>query len=181
MKIVNFILFQIAWFITILSAAYGKPIIGVLFTLLWVISHFFIINSDKRSELILLVSAAALAYLFESSLVITGYINYPEQALLGMPPPVWMITLWINLALTINYSLSWLKRRYVLAALLASIAGPLAYAAGERLGAIILHGMPSLIAIALMWCIAMPILFWFSHVLVDLRIFNSRLISDGMD
>ncbi len=181
MNILNFILFQTAWFITILSAAYGKPYIGVLFTTLWILFHLSIVGEKRNPELILIVVTAIIAYLLESALVLADLIVYPEQSMLGEPSPVWMVTLWINLALTINYSMSWLKKRYLLSALLASIAGPLTYYAGERFGAITLNGTPSLIAISLMWLVAMPLLFWLSHFFVTKKLLNEQLITNGVE
>jgi len=176
MNIANFILFQTAWFVTIFSAASDKPYIGVLFTILWMLFHLSVVASKRKSELMLIASAVLIAAIFESTLLISGFISYPEHAVLFTLVPLWMITLWINLALTINHSMSWLKGRYVLSASLAAIAGPLTYAAGERFDAIILHGMPSLIAISIIWLFAMPLLFWLSHLLTNINLVNSRLV-----
>lgn len=181
MNILNFILFQTAWFITILSAANGKPYVGVLFTMIWMLSHLFLAEEKRSSELTLIIFTVIIAYLLESALVIAGLITYPEQALIGSPAPVWMLTLWINLALTINYSMSWLRKRYLTAALLASIAGPLTYFAGERFGAVILNGTSSLIAISIMWFFAMPILFYLSRFFMTQKIIEQQLISDGAE
>ncbi len=181
MNILNFILFQTAWFITILSAAYGKPYLGVLFTMLWMISHLSIVGEKRNPELMLIMVTAIIAYLLESALVLAGLIVYPEQALLGSPSPVWMVTLWINLALTINYSMSWLKDRYLISALLASIAGPLTYYAGERFGAISLNEKLSLIAISIMWLIAMPLMFWLSRFFLSQKLMNDQLITNGVE
>jgi uncharacterized protein DUF2878 len=181
MNILNFILFQTAWFFTILPAAYGKPYIGVFFTMIWMLLHLSIVGEKRNPELMLIVATVIIAYLLESSLVIAGLIVYPEQAMLGTPAPVWMITLWINLSLTINYAMSWLKGRYLLSALLAAIAGPLTYYAGERFGAITLNGIPSLIAISIMWLIAMPLLFCLSRYFCRDKLFNGQLVTNGFD
>ena len=181
MNIFNFILFQTAWFVTILTAAYGKPYIGVLFTMIWMLFHLSIVGEKRNPELMLIVVTAIIAYLLESGLVITGLIVYPEQAILGSPVPIWMVTLWINLALTINYAMSWLKERYLLSALLAAIAGPLTYYAGERFGAITLNGTLSLIAISIIWLIAMPLMFWLSRFFVSQKLMNDQLITNGVE
>ncbi len=163
MNISNFILFQTAWFVTILSAADGLPYLGAISTLAWISIHLYIIGDKRLFEFELLVSAAVIGYLLDSLLVYRDVIEFPESALLGGPSPIWMVCLWINLAATINYSLSWLKGRYVLSALMASIAGPFAYAAGEKLGAIKLSENSSLIVIGLMWACAMPLLIFLSE------------------
>lgn len=165
MKIINFLLFQIAWLVTIFSAAKGMPYIGVIFTLLWIFVHFFAFKLDWQCELKLFLFAAALGYILESLLVITDLVDYPSQAVLGVFAPIWMVTLWVNLAVTLNHSLSWLQNRYFLSAIMASIAGPIAYAAGEKIGAINLHGMSALYVISCMWLLAMPLLFWISNII----------------
>ncbi len=180
MKITNFILFQTAWFVTIFSAAYGKPYIGVLFTMLWMPFHLSLV-ANRKTELMLIGSAVLIAAIFELILFMNGFVSYPEHVALFSLVPLWMITLWVNLALTINHSMSWLKERYVLSASLAAIAGPLTYAAGERFGAIILHGMPSLIAISIMWLFAMPLLFWLSHLLTNFKVVSGRLVVNGTE
>ena len=82
-----------------------------------------------------------------------------------MVVPFWMVALWINLAATINFSLSWLKTRYVVASLLGAIAGPLAYSAGAMIGAITINSIDALIIISIMWAVAMPLLFWISTLI----------------
>lgn len=177
-NIFNFALFQIAWFVTLFAAAYGKPYVGVLFTVIWMTLHFIYFSHSKNVELLLIIITIIFSYLVESSLVIAGFISYPAQAVFGSPAPIWMVTLWINLALTINYSMSWLKGRYILSALLAAIAGPLAYVAGEKIGAIVLNEMPALIAISIMWLIAMPLLFWLVASLSEFKLFKDEILSE---
>ena len=165
MKIINFMFYQTAWFVTIFSAANGKPYIGVLFTLIWMIAHLSFIKLNRDEEVKLLVFSALLGYILESLLVITNIVSYPEQAQFGMVVPFWMVALWINLAATINFSLSWLKTRYVVASLLGAIAGPLAYSAGAMIGAITINSIDALIIISIMWAVAMPLLFWISTLI----------------
>lgn len=175
MNIINFILFQTAWFVTIFSAAYGNPYFGVLFTLVWVIFHFSFLTNKRNKELLIICITAVMAIAFELAQVLYGFISYPEQAALITMVPLWMITLWINLSLTINHSMAWLKGRYILAALFASVAGPLTYVAGERIGAITLHSNMSLLAISIMWLVSMPLIIWFASILYDENINKNQL------
>lgn len=180
-NIINFILFDVAWIVTILSAANGMPYIGVLFTLLWMIFHISFVVKQRTNELILLSLAALIGYLIESTLVIFGMISYPQQTVLGAPATLWMVTLWINLAATINYSLSLLHGRYAISALAAAVAGPVAYYAGQKFGAITLDGIPALISISLVWFFAMPFLFYLSKVITRQKIFPGQLLSNGVE
>lgn len=68
-----------------------------------------------------------------------------------------MPVLWLNFAMTLGASLSWLRGRYSAAALLGAAGGPVSYYAGARLGAITV-APGGLWAIALEWLLATPLL-----------------------
>lgn len=61
-----------------------------------------------------------------------GYMSYNVNA---KPIPIWLAVIWLALATLPHHSLSWLKGRYLISALLGLFAGPLAYWGGVRLGA----------------------------------------------
>lgn len=98
----------------------------------------------------------------------SGLLQYapgtPDVAALA---PTWIIALWLLLACTFRSSLGWLGKRYVLAALLGAVSGPLSYLAGARCGAIkFSHNIPiSLVILALVWGIVLPTLAWLSLVI----------------
>jgi hypothetical protein len=59
--------------------------------------------------------------------------------------------------------MSWLKGRFVLAAVLGAIAGPLSYLAGVKLGAAQWGDeTQALVLLGIIWAIAMPLLFWWA-------------------
>lgn len=159
----NFIIFQSAWFITILSAASGFAWLGPGFTFLWMLLHLAYVNERRLAELDLLIFAAISGYFLDSLLVLLSFITFPPQTALGAPSTLWMIALWINLAATLNVSLKWIHGNFILAALLGGIGGPLTYYAGSRLGALEINGLWSLLAISVEWLIAMPVLLWFAQ------------------
>ncbi len=177
--VLNFVIFQAAWFITVYSAASGLPIYGPLFTSLWMLFHLKFFTKKYRSEISLLLFAATLGYLLDSLMVLIGAIAFPERTALGGPSPLWMVALWINLAATINFSLKWLHGRLLLAALLGAIAGPAAYYAGSVLGAIELFGIKSLLAISVQWLLAMPLLIWFAGYEPGQRLIHSLFAERG--
>lgn len=181
MKITNFILFQLAWFITIFSAAKGMPYIGVAYTMIWMFFHLLMMAEIRNAEIKSLLFSAIMGYLLDSILVASGVIVFPGHTLLGGPSPLWMVCLWVNLTATINLSLSWLKGRYVLAGTMAAIAGPMAYIAGEKLGAITLFGNTSIFVISVMWCLAMPLLIWASEIFIRQQLFQEQMIPLGME
>ena len=162
-NLANFLIFQSAWFITVLSAAAGQPYVGVVFTLGWMLVHLHLFTSKATQELALLVIAAILGFMVDSLQVLLGVFSFPAQASLGWPTTLWMVALWINLAATLNYSLSWLRNYYILAAILGAISGPLAYFGGSKLGAMVFEMPWSLAAVSLQWFICMPLLLYFAR------------------
>jgi hypothetical protein len=108
---------------------------------------------------VLIAISAACGLVFETALLGSGWIAYPQGGGAGSVAPFWMIALWGLFATTFNVSLRWLRERGVVAALLGAAGAPLAYYAGDRLGALdLVSPAPALAAIALGWAIATPAL-----------------------
>ncbi len=159
----NFAALQIGWFMACYFSGIGYPLAGPAFTLVWLLIHFSIVP-DKFIDLRIIIVAGLFGYLADSFLVLTGQFTFPDYAQAGMPTTIWMVTLWINFALTLRYCLSWLRRRYVLGMLGGAVFGPLAYFAGEKFSAIILADhTTALIAIGIEWIIAMLLLLWITE------------------
>jgi len=75
-----------------------------------------------------------------------------------------LLAMWALFATTINHSMAWLKDRYFLALILGAIFGPLAFIAGENLGAVVFVDRPkALAALALGWSALMPFLLWLAE------------------
>ena len=156
-KIINFLLFQIGWFILILGAAWDKTFIAVLLGLVILAIHISMID-QKINELKLLLIAGVIGFLFD------GFIQYYQFIIYNSPgwsfplTPIWIIMLWMIFAITLNHSLVWLKNRISLSAIFGAIGGPLAYLAGEKLGAIIITQQLSLVLLSIGWSLITPFL-----------------------
>ena len=162
-KTVNVVLFQAAWFAAVLGAARGMFWLGPL-ALLPVLAIHLVLAENRQAELKLLLVAGLLGFLFDSSLVYFG-VFMPFTHLFPHPfSPPWMICLWLNFAATLNVSMSWLRDRYLLAALFGATGGPLAYYSGARLGAT--EAQPTLrglLVLALGWGLMTPLLVWLAQ------------------
>jgi hypothetical protein len=162
--IINAVLINIAWLVTVVPAAQGMTWAGPAFSLLWLAVHSTYYTRTRLADISLCILAAIIGYLADSLLVITGVMSFPELTQQGSPSTVWMVALWINLALTLNHSLRWLHNRLLFAAILGTGAAALAYYTGNKLGAINLDlGVMSLLYIGLMWFAAMPLLVWLTQ------------------
>jgi hypothetical protein len=154
----NFVAFQIGWFACVLGAAHGTPWVGVAIALVIVAFHLWR-APRARPELTLILIAAAIGFVFDSALVMLGWIEYPNGALIAGTAPVWIVAMWGVFTTTLNVSLAWLKRSLPLAILFGAVGGPLAYVAGEKLGGLVFVQQTSaLIALAVGWAAITPLL-----------------------
>jgi len=156
---VNFLLFQAGWFACVLGAARGFPWQGALVALL--IATFIVSRArHPRMEVALVAVAAAAGFAFDSALALTGWVDFAGAVPAAMLAPVWMVALWVLFATTLNVSLRWLREWPALGALFGAVGGPVAYYAGEKLGALrFTDPFPGLAAVAVGWALATPLLF----------------------
>ncbi len=156
--LINIVAFQIGWFACVLSAANGRPWVGTLIALGIVTAHLFRAQQPQK-ELALVLSAALIGLVWDSLLVLFGWLDYPSGILVYGTAPYWIIAMWMIFATTINVSLRWLKGQIALSALLGAIAGPFAYWAGSQLGGVwMVEPLFATVALALGWATAMPLL-----------------------
>lgn len=157
-KVINFIVFQAAWFAAVLGAANGMPWLGVI-AVPAAFSVHLACSESRTTEILLGLAAAATGFATDSSLIALGVFS-PVPFVFPLPfSSLWMVMLWVNLAMTLNVSLGWLRGRYALAAAFGAIGGPMAYYSGAKLGAMTrLPGAGDLIDIGIAWAIAFPLL-----------------------
>lgn len=156
-KPANFIAFQAGWLACVFGAAAGRPWLGPLVVVV-LLGAQWALWWRSRAALGLLASAAALGFAADSLLTVAGLLSFPARALSEGMSPAWMVVLWPNFASTLLESLSWLEGRYLWAAVLGAIGGPLAYWGGEQFGAIRLAGGSVAVAVAAEWALATPLL-----------------------
>ena len=157
-SLVNFGLFQIGWFGCVLSSAAGRPWLGAILAAVIIGWHLWRAPS-AAAELKLIGLAVLIGAVWDSLLVWQGWLNYQHGMLLPFAAPYWIVIMWALFATTLNVSLRWLKGRWLSAALFGAIGGPLAYYAGQRLGAVEFVEMHSaLLALLLGWALFTPLL-----------------------
>lgn len=149
----NFVIYQLAWFAVILGAARGFAWLGAAMALLVAGVHLWLRREPLEFRLVGV--AALLGLVIDTTLAATGLVRFDSAGNLPIAP-YWMLALWVAFATTLNHSLSWLMRRPIVAALGGAVFGPLAYLAGEKLGALSLPS-PSIAlpVIATAWWLAM--------------------------
>ena len=154
----NSAVFQAGWFACVFAAAIGLPLLGLLTAVLVVLLHLVAAASPGK-ELRLILLALAMGLVFDSLLVASGWLRYPNGILVPGTAPYWILAMWAMFATTLNLSLGWLKGRLLLAAVMGGVFGPLSYLAGERLGGLVfVDRTASLVALGIGWAICMPLL-----------------------
>lgn len=132
----NFVLFQTGWFASVMLGADVWHWMGPLIVLAILVIHLAH-SPDRSSEQKLMLYALAIGLIWENLLALSGLVVYPSGQPFDRFAPAWIIAMWPLLAMTLNVLLRWLKGRIVLSSLFGAIGGPLAFLAGERLGAVI--------------------------------------------
>lgn len=157
--IINIIAHQVGWFAAVLGAGNGMPWLGVAVIPLVVALHLAL-SLDWKPEMALALGAAMIGFSFDTVLVTAGVFS-PVFFLFPAPlSPPWMVMLWINFATTLNVSLGRLRGKYVLAAILGAVGGPVAYYGGAELGAMtVIPNTNQLIVLGIAWACAVPLLY----------------------
>ncbi|MBU3071634.1 DUF2878 domain-containing protein [Aestuariicella sp. G3-2] len=157
-KLFNGVLFQAGWF----AAVLGGNAWAVFALLLVLIVHSrWWVASPKEWWLILAVSLLGIGvdgFWFASGILVTD-----GQSLTGAPGiwylPPWLGCIWLMFSMTLCHVFAWLHGRYILAAVLGGVAGPMSYLAGAKLSGLSL-GLPlwqSFLTIGVAWGLLMPL------------------------
>lgn len=158
LSLINYVAFQIGWLACVLGAAHGRPLLGLMVAVLMIAMHLGM-ASRRWTEAKLLIYCGAIGTVFDSLLLATGWVSYPNGEWLPGLAPYWIVAMWFLFASTLNLSMGWLKGRKYLAAFMGALGGPLSYIAGQNLNAIRLEQPEAaLILVAVSWAIMMPAL-----------------------
>lgn len=165
----NFVAYQVAWFAVLLSAARGMAWVGAGIAVAVALAHVW--RRRDPFEVKLIGLSLLIGLLVDSTLAMTGQVRF-ESAWPPLVAPFWMLSLWVAFATTLNHSLRWVMSRPVAAAIAGALGGPLAYLAGDRLGALtIVAPWTTLPLIALLWTPAM--------IALSMIVLRASLMPDG--
>jgi hypothetical protein len=158
MNLINFALFQLGWFSCVLSGAAGQPWWGAVLAGAIIVWHAWRAPLTVP-EIKLIAIAIVIGAGWDSFLVWQGWLAYPSGMLLPFAAPYWIVCMWALFATTLNVSLRWLKGRWIYAIVFGAFGGPLAYFAGQRLGAVeFVETRSALLALLLGWALLVPLL-----------------------
>jgi len=132
---VNQLFFQASWPACVVGAAHGLLWPGLLVVgafALWQLAPARRHPLDLRCITHFFMLGLVLDSLWPAIGLVEYATSWPHPAV----APVWLLLLWISLALAVNHSLSIFKRRWDLFMLLAAVGSPLSYSAGAAFGAV---------------------------------------------
>ncbi|AAY94375.1 DUF2878 domain-containing protein [Pseudomonas protegens] len=154
-QLVNALLFQLGWFICVLSGDSLWLLLGVAILL----AHLHWIGR-WADEGPMIVGIALIGIALDSFLSWLGVFQFQQVSLLV---PLWLMLLWALLAITLRHGLAWSARPWWLGCVLGALGGPLSYYAGGRLAGVTFpYGTgPTLLGLGLLWALLLPLL----HVL----------------
>jgi hypothetical protein len=157
-RLVNGVLYQTGWFACVLGAGLGHGTIGAAAAAVLMAGHLAA-SPDRRTDLRTIIGTLAIGGVVEGLQIAAGtYVSLGGSAP-GPLPPLWLLALWAHFATTFRYSLRALVARPWAAVLFGAVGGPVAFLAGERLGAVTLTRPlgASVTALALGWAAAMGV------------------------
>lgn len=157
-QILNVAAYQTGWFACVLGAANGWGTAGAAIAIALALAHVAAAERPDR-EWPVVLAAGGIGLVADSLHAGLGILDFRgHQA--GTLAPLWVVALWLQFGTVLHFCLRWLSRRYLLASILGLVGGPLAFLAGERLGAAT-FGEPKLVSLALLgvsWAILLPLL-----------------------
>lgn len=159
--VLNYAAYQVGWLAAILGAAagYGMAGAGIGFALT---AGHVLLARDRRGELTLVVAAIACGVAVESWQIASGTYRVLADASPGGLPPLWLLALWAQFATTFRFSLRRIMTDPRSALVFGALGGPIAFLAGERLGAVVLRVPlgPGLARLIVAWAVALAGLAW---------------------
>lgn len=156
--IINLVSFKAGWISVVAGAAAGFPALGALAAAAVVTLHLWL-SRDARTESLLLAAAAVMGLVWESALVSAGLIQYDNGFVVPGLAPYWIIAMWVLFATTLNVGMRWLRSSVWVAAIAGAIGGPLAFLAGQKMGAVsFADPVSAYFFIGIGWALLLPVL-----------------------
>ena len=156
--LINYALYQIGWFACVIGGASHRPWTGFLVAMILVGVHLAL-SVERSLEVRLVVLATVVGAVVEAIQIWTGTYRFTSGTVSDALPPPWLLAMWAQFATTFRFSLRSVMMRPVSAVLFGAAGGPIAFLAGERLGAITLQPPLAygLFRLSISWAIALVV------------------------
>jgi hypothetical protein len=155
--LLNYVLYQAGWFACILGAAWHRPLTGFGIAVLLTAVHVWRAE-DRALESRLILLALTLGIAVEGAQAWSGtYAQFTSGSVTAWMSPPWLLAMWAQFATTFRFSMHGVMTHPWRATAFGVIGGPIAFLAGERLGAVTLAQplLPALLRLAVAWGLAL--------------------------
>lgn len=162
--LINMAWMQALWFGAVIGAAKDlfllAPILLVMFAC-WESRAVNCVQGDFK----LMLVAVLLGFILDTTWIKLGWFEFAANWPASDKAPLWILSLWAGLALTLNHSLAWLQSRLFLAPLIGGLASPFSYLAAAQFGAvqIIPESWQWFFGLSASWAIVLPLLLWLAR------------------
>lgn len=157
-KLLNYALYQVGWFACVLAGGSDRPWTGFVIAVALIGVHLAL-SIERSLEARLVGLAVIVGAIVEMVQIASGTYRFTSGTIIDVFPPLWLLAMWAQLGTTFRFSLGVVIARPIRAALFGAAGGPIAFLAGERLGAVTL--LPpltlGLIRLSIGWALAMVV------------------------
>jgi hypothetical protein len=154
-QLINYALYQFGWFACVLGASWQQPWVGLAIALALIGAHLAL-SPERWVEFRLVILATIVGAAVEIFQIAAGTYRFTSGTVNDALPPPWLLAMWAQFATALRFSLRAVIARPLPAAIFGAVGGPVAFLAGERLGAVTL--LPQLgtgmLRLSVTWAIA---------------------------
>jgi hypothetical protein len=157
----NLVLFQMAWWLCILSAAWEIPLAALGGSVVLMGAQFAFTSLNRRRDAWLVAAVMTIGGVSDTALALAGFVAFSSPWPVEWIASLSELLLWGHFALVMNGCMGFLLGRPLWAALFGMLGGPMAYLGGMQLGAVTLAAPTwlSLVAIGITWGAVLPLVY----------------------
>lgn len=130
----DILIYQAVWLTAVVSGARGAGWVGLGAAVL--LALLFAEAPRRILRLVTWLLASLAAWTSDAGVRALAGVEFADHSPRWLPSPLWMLALWLNFTVMAGPILGFLRGRFVLAAAIGAVGGPLAYVGATGLGAV---------------------------------------------
>lgn len=161
----NLVGFQLVWMASVWGAANAMWWLGPLAVAMFATAHFGF-RQAVEGDLKLIAWALLIGALVDTAFAASGVLRYASPVPRVELAPLWILSMWIGFALTLNHSMAFLRGKLWLQILFGALGGPVAYLIAGRVWGAVTFGTTLtnvILLLALAWGIVTPLLLFLAN------------------
>ena len=170
-QVFTIVLFLVGVMACYRGAIVGRPWLGPAIVLA-ILGIHVLIDRERWLMLKLVAIVTVVTFVFESVVITTGlYTPEPATRWLMIAPlcPLWLLALWVNFAAKLVTTALMLRDHYLRGSLLGVLFGLIIFQRAEAMHVLRLnHGLWSLVIIAVLWGLMLPVLLRLTRAMLGL-------------